>query len=70
MNLFHSCQKAAELISQSLDEPLGPIDSLRLRMHLKMCGNCQNVERQLSAIHSMSADLFSTDADERKEPSH
>jgi len=57
MNILHSCKRAAELLSQSLDEPLDVVDSLRLRMHLSMCGNCRNVEEQLSLIHKMSPDL-------------
>ena len=57
MTLLHSCQKAAELISQSLDEPLDMVDKLRLRMHLSMCGNCRNVEEQLKLIHKMGADI-------------
>ena len=58
MNWMHSCRKVAELLSQCLDEPLGPIDRLRLRVHLSMCGNCRNVEQQIKGIEAMSADLF------------
>jgi hypothetical protein len=57
MTLLHSCQKAAELISQSLDEPLDMVDKLRLRMHLSMCGNCRNVQEQLNLIHKMGGKL-------------
>jgi hypothetical protein len=57
MNWNYSCKKVSELVSQSLDEPLGVIDRMRLRMHLSMCGNCQNVERQLTSLHCLiSAD--------------
>ncbi len=61
MNLLHSCRQVAELLSRGLDEPLGWLDRLRLRMHLSMCGNCRNVERQLDAMHAMTADLFAPD---------
>lgn len=61
MTLLHSCKKAAELLSQSLDEPLHVIDSLRLRMHLSMCGNCRNVQEQLSLIHKMGPELGTLD---------
>ena len=61
MNGMHSCKKVAELLSQRLDEPLGLVDSLRLRVHLSMCRNCRNVEIQLTAVHSLIADLFSSD---------
>lgn len=57
MNILHSCKRAAELLSQSLDEPLDVVDSLRLRMHLSMCGNCRNVEEQLGLIHKMGPSL-------------
>lgn len=57
MSLLHSCQKAAELLSQSLDEPLDMVDKLRLRMHLSMCGDCRNVQEQLNLIHKMGAQI-------------
>jgi predicted anti-sigma-YlaC factor YlaD len=57
MTFLHSCQKAAELLSQSLDEPLDLIDKLRLQVHLSMCGNCRNVEEQLNMIHKMGAEI-------------
>jgi predicted anti-sigma-YlaC factor YlaD len=60
MNLMYSCRRVAELLSQNLDEPLGPIDRLRLRLHLSMCSNCSNVERQLIAVKALSTDLFSS----------
>lgn len=61
MNWLHSCKRVAELLSQSLDEPLGLLDRLRLRMHLSMCDNCRRVEQQLDSLHAMSAELFSAD---------
>jgi predicted anti-sigma-YlaC factor YlaD len=63
MNLMHSCRRVAELLSQRLDEPLGPIDELKLRLHLSLCGNCRNVEQQLRGVHSAAADLFAGGAD-------
>lgn len=57
MNVLYSCKRAAELLSQSLDEPLDVVDSLRLRMHLSMCGNCRNVQEQFNLIHQMSPSL-------------
>ncbi|MDD2919506.1 zf-HC2 domain-containing protein [Rhodoferax sp.] len=61
MTLLHSCQKAAELISQSLDEPLDMVDKLRLRVHLSMCGNCRNVQEQLNLIHKMGSQIGTLD---------
>jgi predicted anti-sigma-YlaC factor YlaD len=59
MNWMHSCRRAAELLSQRLDEPLGTVDELKLRLHLSLCGDCRNVEQQLSGIHAATGDLFS-----------
>lgn len=61
MTLLHSCQKAAELLSQALDEPLDMVDKLRLRIHLSMCGNCRNVEEQFNLMHKMGAQLGTLD---------
>lgn len=58
MNWTHSCRKVAELLSQRLDEPLGLIDRMRLRVHLSMCGNCSNVAQQIDRLHALSSDLF------------
>lgn len=58
MNWMHSCKQVAELLSQCMDEPLGWIDRLRLRMHLSMCGNCSKVERQLAEVRLATHDLF------------
>lgn len=62
MNLMHSCKRVAELLSQSLDEPLGRIDRVRLRVHLSMCGNCRNVELQILGMETLTRDLFGADA--------
>jgi predicted anti-sigma-YlaC factor YlaD len=73
MNIFHSCRRVAELISLSLDEPLGLLDRLRLRMHLSMCGDCRNVESQLLAVKALSGELFADDevsSDARAAPPH
>jgi len=58
MNLVHSCKRVAELLSQGMDEPLGWLDRLRLRLHLSMCDNCRHVEQQLVAVKALSSDLF------------
>lgn len=70
MNWMHSCKRVAELLSQRLDEPLGLLDALRLRMHLSMCGDCSNVAQQLQAVHAASVDMFSNglDADDESPP--
>lgn len=63
MNIFHSCERAAELMSQALDEPLDLADQMRLRIHLKMCGNCQEVEKQMAALHELTPQLGLVDLD-------
>jgi len=57
---MHSCRRVAALLSQSLDEPLGRLDLLRVRVHLSMCGNCRNVEQQMLTMKALWADLFSS----------
>ena len=58
MNLTHSCKKVAELLTQRMDEPLGWLDRIRMRVHLSMCSNCRHVERQLSQVQALGAGLF------------
>ena len=62
MNWMHSCKRVAELLSQRMDEPLGRIDELKLRLHLSLCGNCSNVEKQLNGVRAAAGDLFSGEA--------
>ena len=62
MNLMHSCKRVAELLSQRLDEPLGWIDRVRMRIHLSMCDNCRNVEQQMLGVEALTRDLFGADA--------
>lgn len=59
MNLMYSCRRVAELLSQRLDEPLGLLDEMRLKLHLSMCSNCSHVAGQLGAVHAASVDLLS-----------
>jgi hypothetical protein len=50
----HSCRQAAELMSLRRDEPLGRWRSLTLALHLHMCGDCRQVERQLEQLGRIS----------------
>jgi predicted anti-sigma-YlaC factor YlaD len=69
MNWNYSCRKVSELVSQSLDEPLGVVDRVRLRLHLSMCDNCQNVERQMTGLHGLfSGEMSADDGDEETAP--
>ena len=60
----HACEQAAHWMSMQRDEPLSAWQGLRLKLHLKLCGNCTNVERQFAQIDGLSADPFSGAADE------
>jgi predicted anti-sigma-YlaC factor YlaD len=50
MNPTLSCKKVAELLSQAQDEPLGVLDRMRLKFHLSICPNCQQVEQQMAQL--------------------
>jgi hypothetical protein len=60
----YSCRQAAELISQWRDEPLSWWRRWSLRLHLKACGNCQQVAQQMAQLNDLSAALWRDDADE------
>ncbi|MCU0955748.1 MAG: zf-HC2 domain-containing protein [Hydrogenophaga sp.] len=68
MNIFHSCERAAELMSQALDEPLDLADQMRLRIHLKMCGNCLEVEKQMGLLRSLTTQLGALALDDDAAP--
>jgi len=70
MNPMHSCKRVAELLSQSMDEPLGWYDTLRMRIHLSMCDNCRNVEEQVLGMQALLKELFTAKdlPDERGPP--
>jgi hypothetical protein len=50
----HTCRQAAELMSLRRDEPLGRWRSLTLRLHLHVCGDCRQIERQLDQLGRIS----------------
>lgn len=64
---MHSCRPVSQLLSQRLDEALGLLDQLKLRLHLSLCGNCRNVADQLDAVHAVGANLFAGTADPHEE---
>ena len=55
--IFHSCRRVDELVSQSMDEPLGWLDRLRMGLHLRMCGPCQEVKHQVETLHELGAEF-------------
>jgi Putative zinc-finger len=54
----HTCRQAAELMSRQRDEPLGFWRSRALKLHLRVCGDCREVERQLDQLGDLSAGLW------------
>jgi hypothetical protein len=62
--IYHSCRRVDELLSQAMDEPLGLLDQMRMRMHLRMCRNCPQVEKQLKTLHELGADIGGLEASE------
>lgn len=65
--LHISCKRAAELICESLDKPLGWIDSLRLRVHVWMCGDCRAFMAQNEALLQLFEERFHRLPDEELE---
>jgi hypothetical protein len=60
--VFYSCRRTDELVSQSMDEPLGWLARLRMGVHLRVCGPCQEVKQQVETLHDLGADLGELDA--------
>jgi predicted anti-sigma-YlaC factor YlaD len=61
MNPALSCKKVAELLSQAQDEPLGVLDRVRLKFHLSICSNCQQVEQQMTQLSDLMRNPFEMD---------
>ncbi len=69
MSWSHSCRRAAELMSRSLDERLSPFDRFSLRAHLFFCRNCRHVEHQFDGIRTLASDVFGRGLDgDRDDP--
>jgi Putative zinc-finger len=54
----HTCRQAAELMSLQRDEPLGLWRAVGLKLHLSLCGDCREVDKQLDRLSDLSADLW------------
>lgn len=63
MGWMHSCQQAARLLSRSRDERLGPLEQVRLRLHLRLCYNCAAIEQQLTQLDVLAGELLSGGGD-------
>jgi Putative zinc-finger len=58
MRISYSCKQISKLISQAQDEPLGAVDQLKLKFHLAICGDCQNVEQQMTQMNDLMRNSF------------
>lgn len=45
-----TCRDALRLSAERMDAPLNPADSLRLRMHLLVCGICRRLPAQFENL--------------------
>ncbi len=61
MSITYSCKQVAVLLSQAQDEPLGMLDQAKLKFHLSICGNCRNVEQQMTQMKELMHMSFAFD---------
>lgn len=52
-----SCREISELVSRSLDEPLGLTARLQVRLHLLFCEGCRRMEQQLRFVQRACREL-------------
>lgn len=55
-SMFIHCKQAALLLSLAQDTPLSAWQRLSLRVHLSMCGNCREWQRQLHSLRLLAKD--------------
>jgi hypothetical protein len=54
----YTCRQAAELLSLQRDEPLGLWRTVGLNVHLRLCGDCREVDRQIDQLSDLAAELW------------
>jgi predicted anti-sigma-YlaC factor YlaD len=64
MKGMRSCRAIGELLSRRLDERLGLLERAELGLHLRMCGDCREVERQIDQIHAWSRECLDRGLDD------
>jgi predicted anti-sigma-YlaC factor YlaD len=57
MLMMPSCKEVSKLLSDRLDQRLGFMESLGLRLHLAMCDACSQVSRQFELLRRGVAEL-------------
>jgi len=55
--LMYSCEQAAKLSSQAMEQPLTPAERMLLSMHMIMCKHCSNFTRQIEFLRRASREL-------------
>ncbi len=58
-----TCKKAARLMSEGLDRPLGVGERLRLRLHLVFCRGCRAFRAQIGLLRDISRGFLRRDDD-------
>jgi predicted anti-sigma-YlaC factor YlaD len=57
MLMMPTCKEVSKLLSDRLDQRLGLLDTLGLRLHLAMCKACSQVARQFELLRRGTAEL-------------
>ncbi|MBE0615956.1 MAG: zf-HC2 domain-containing protein [Burkholderiales bacterium] len=52
--LMYSCEQAAKLSSQAMEQPLAPTERILLGMHLMMCKGCTGFVQQIEFLRRAS----------------
>jgi len=52
--LMYSCEQAARLSSQAMEQPLAPSERILLGMHLMMCKGCTGFAQQIEFLRRAS----------------
>ena len=51
---MYSCEQAARLSSQAMEQPLAPMQRVMLSMHLMMCRRCTDFTHQIEFLRRAS----------------
>jgi hypothetical protein len=63
MKLLPTCREVSRMVSDGLDRQLGPIDRVRLRLHLSVCDGCTHFNQQMRLIRDAMRRLGPGDDD-------
>jgi len=50
MKLLPTCREVSRMVSTGLDRQLGPIDRVRVRLHLSVCDGCTHFTQHMRLI--------------------